>query len=93
MTATTARLNQTLVRPQLIPNDNTGIRHFIGVEGLNKSQLESIIDKVMGYFDEDGKLINTDELSGKTVMNLFLKIPHALAPPLRPPKNGWVLMC
>ena len=36
MTATTARLNQTLVRPQLIPNDDTGIRHFIGVEGLNK---------------------------------------------------------
>ena len=73
MTATTARLNQTLVRPQLIPNDNTGIRHFIGVEGLNKSQLESIIDKAMGYFDEDGRLINTDELSGKTVMNLFFE--------------------
>lgn len=73
MTATTARLNQTLVRPQLIPNDNTGIRHFIGVEGLNKSQLESIIDKAMGYFDEDGKLINTTELSGKTVMNLFFE--------------------
>ncbi|MCG6819566.1 aspartate carbamoyltransferase catalytic subunit [Moraxella catarrhalis] len=73
MTATTARLNQTLVRPQLIPNDNTGIRHFISVEGLNKSQLESIIDKAMGYFDEDGRLINTDELSGKTVMNLFFE--------------------
>lgn len=73
MTATTACLNQTLVRPQLIPNDNTGIRHFIGVEGLNKSQLESIIDKAMGYFDEDGKLINTTELSGKTVMNLFFE--------------------
>lgn len=73
MTATTARLNQTLVRPQLIPNDDTGIRHFIGVEGLNKSQLESIIDKAMGYFDEDGRLINTDELSGKTVMNLFFE--------------------
>ena len=73
MTATTARLNQTLVRPQLIPNDDTGIRHFIGVEGLNKNQLESIIDKAMGYFDEDGRLINTDELSGKTVMNLFFE--------------------
>lgn len=73
MTATTARLNQTLVRPQLIPNDDTGIRHFIGVEGLTRSQLEGIIDKAMGYFDEDGKLINTDELSGKTVMNLFFE--------------------
>lgn len=73
MTATTARLNQTLVRPQLIPNDDTGIRHFIGVEGLTRSQLEGIIDKAMGYFDEDGRLINTDELSGKTVMNLFFE--------------------
>ncbi|EGE27625.1 aspartate carbamoyltransferase catalytic subunit [Moraxella catarrhalis O35E] len=73
MTATTARLNQTLVRPQLIPNDNTGIRHFISVEGLTRPQLEGIIDKAMGYFDEDGKLINTTELSGKTVMNLFFE--------------------
>lgn len=73
MTATTARLNQTLVRPQLIPNDNTGIRHFIGVEGLTRPQLEGIIDKALGYFDEDGRLINTDELSGKTVMNLFFE--------------------
>ena len=73
MTATTARLNQTLVRPQLIPNDDTGIRHFIGVEGLTRSQLEGIIDKAMGYFDEDGRLINTTELSGKTVMNLFFE--------------------
>ena len=73
MTSTTARLNQTLVRPQLIPNDDTGIRHFIGVEGLTRPQLEGIIDKAMGYFDEDGKLINTTELSGKTVMNLFFE--------------------
>ena len=73
MTATTARLNQTLVRPQLIPNDDAGIRHFIGVEGLTRPQLEGIIDKAMGYFDEDGKLINTTELSGKTVMNLFFE--------------------
>ena len=48
MTATTARLNQTLVRPQLIPNDDTGIRHFIGVEGLNKREDDSIIDEAMG---------------------------------------------
>lgn len=76
MTDITARLNRTLARPQLIPNANDGdstIRHFIGVEGLTRLQLEMIIDKAMGYFDENGRLINTDELSGKTVMNLFFE--------------------
>lgn len=66
-----ARLNEQLARPQL--TEDGGIRHFIGVEGLSRIQLESIIDKAMGYFDQDGKLINTDELSGKTVMNLFFE--------------------
>ncbi|OAU96568.1 aspartate carbamoyltransferase catalytic subunit [Moraxella catarrhalis] len=66
-----ARLNAQLAQPQLA--DDGGIRHFIGVEGLSRRQLESIIDKAMGYFDEDGRLINTDELSGKTVMNLFFE--------------------
>ena len=66
-----ARLNAQLAQPQLA--DDGGIRHFIGVEGLSRRQLESIIDKAMGYFDEDGRLINTTELSGKTVMNLFFE--------------------
>lgn len=73
MTDITARLNQTLARPQLTPNDDTAIRHFIGVEGLTRTQLEGIIDKAMSYFDDNGRLINTDELSGKTVMNLFFE--------------------
>lgn len=73
MTDITARLNQTLARPQLTPNDDTAIRHFIGVEGLTRPQLEGIIDKAMSYFDDNGRLINTDELSGKTVMNLFFE--------------------
>lgn len=73
MTDITARLNQTLARPQLTPNDDTTIRHFIGVEGLTRPQLEGIIDKAMSYFDDNGRLINTDELSGKTVMNLFFE--------------------
>lgn len=73
MTDITARLNQTLARPQLTPNDDTAIRHFIGVEGLTRPQLEGIIDKAMSYFDDNGRLINTDELLGKTVMNLFFE--------------------
>lgn len=43
------------------------------MEGLNRAQLEGIIDKAMGYFDANDKLINTDELSGRTVMNLFFE--------------------
>ncbi|SPX86846.1 aspartate carbamoyltransferase catalytic subunit [Moraxella ovis] len=71
----TERLNQSLARPQLMLHDTKegGIRHFIGVEGLSCIQLENIIDKAMGYFDKDGRLINTDELAGKTVMNLFFE--------------------
>lgn len=67
----TARLNQTLARPQQA--DGGEIRHFIGVEGLSRLQLENIIGKAMGYFDGHGRLINTNELAGKTVMNLFFE--------------------
>lgn len=93
MTDITARLNQTLACPQLTPNDDTAIRHFIGVEGLTRPQLEGIIDKAMSYFDDNGRLINTDELSGKTVMNLFLKTPPAPARPLRRLKNALGRTC
>lgn len=71
LTDVDARLNAQLARPQL--SSDGGIRHFLGVEGLNRAQLESIIDKAMGYFDANDKLINTDELSGRTVMNLFFE--------------------
>lgn len=71
LTDVDARLNAQLAQPQL--SSDGGIRHFLGVEGLNRAQLESIIDKAMGYFDANDKLINTDELSGRTVMNLFFE--------------------
>lgn len=71
LTDVDARLNASLVRPQL--NDDGAIRHFLGVEGLNKAQLENIITKAMSYFDQDGKLTNTEELAGRTVMNLFFE--------------------
>lgn len=65
------RLDAQLAQPQLTKSG--AICHFIGVEGLNRLQLENIIDKAMGYFDGKGRLINTDELAGKTVMNLFFE--------------------
>ncbi|MDO5650897.1 MAG: aspartate carbamoyltransferase catalytic subunit [Moraxella sp.] len=65
------RMNETLGRPER--SHDGGIRHFLGVEGLSRTQLEAIIDKAMGYFDDSGRLVNTSELAGKTVMNLFFE--------------------
>ncbi len=65
------RLNQTLGRPELTCDG--GICHFLGVEGLSRIQLENIIQKAMGYFDNTSRLTNTTELAGKTVMNLFFE--------------------
>ena len=65
------RLNQSLGRPELTCDG--GICHFLGVEGLSRIQLENIIQKAMGYFDNTGRLTNTTELAGKTVMNLFFE--------------------
>lgn len=65
------RLNTSLSRPQL--NADGHLRHFLGVEGLNKNQLQTIIAKAESFFDEQGQLINSPELEGCTVMNLFFE--------------------
>lgn len=65
------RLNASLSRPQL--NDDGSIRHFLGVEGLNKAQLQAIIAKAETFIDDKGQLINRPELEGCTVMNLFFE--------------------
>lgn len=65
------KLNKSLSRPQL--NSDGSIRHFLGVEGLNKAQLQAIIAKAETFFDENGQLINSPELEGCTVMNLFFE--------------------
>lgn len=66
-----SKLNASLSRPQL--NADGHLRHFLGVEGLNKQQLIAIIDKAESYFDAQGQLINSPELDGCTVMNLFFE--------------------
>lgn len=66
-----ARLNASLSQPQLTKGG--GIRHFLGVEGLSKQQLEQIIHKAESYFDENGHLSNATDLEGVTVMNLFFE--------------------
>ncbi|ALF59244.1 aspartate carbamoyltransferase catalytic subunit [Psychrobacter urativorans] len=65
------KLNKSLSRPQL--NSDGSIRHFLGVEGLNKAQLQAIIAKAETFFDDKGQLINSPELEGCTVMNLFFE--------------------
>lgn len=65
------KLNTSLSRPQL--NADGSLRHFLGVEGLNKSQLQTIIAKAETFIDENGQLINRPELDGCTVMNLFFE--------------------
>ena len=44
------KLNSSLSLPQL--NNDGSIRHFLGVEGLNKAQLQAIIAKAETFFDE-----------------------------------------
>ena len=65
------RLNTSLSLPQL--NSDGSIRHFLGVEGLNKAQLQAIIAKAETFIDDKGQLINRPELEGCTVMNLFFE--------------------
>lgn len=85
------KLNTSLSRPQL--NVDGGIRHFLGVEGLNKAQLQAIIAKAETFFDDNGQLINRPELEGYTVMNLFLSHQRVRVRPLKWLKNVWVPMC
>ncbi len=69
--STTARLNASLSKPQL--NEDGHIRHFLGIEGLSREQLKAIITKAESFFDANGQLINSPELEGCTVMNLFFE--------------------
>ena len=67
----TNKLNSSLSQPQV--NNDGGIRHFLGVEGLSREQLHTIIDTAEGFFDASGQLINRPDLDGCTVMNLFFE--------------------
>lgn len=64
------KLDTAMAKPEKLGD---GIRHFIGVEGLSRTQLMQILDKANGYLLGDGKIKNSDELDGCTVMNLFFE--------------------
>ncbi len=65
------RLNTSLSQPQITADG--GIRHFLGVEGLSKKQLQTIIKKAESFFDKNGNLTNAHDLEDCTVMNLFFE--------------------
>ena len=69
------KLDLAMAKPEKVAlnNGEDGIRHFIGVEGLTKAQLMHIITKANGYLIGDGKISNSNELDGCTVMNLFFE--------------------
>lgn len=83
----TAELHHSQSLPQLTKDGQ--LKHFLCVEGLSREHLMAIIEKANGYLLGDGQIKNSDELTGTTVMNLFLKIPPAPAPLLKSPKNAW----
>jgi aspartate carbamoyltransferase catalytic subunit len=53
---------------------NTGIRHLLSLDNLNKSIIENILDRSEGYLTEPGQLPARDTcLAGRTVANLFFE--------------------
>lgn len=65
-----ALLAQAMVAPQVL---TTGaLKHFIGVEGLSGEQIMQLIYKADSYI-QDGKIVHTKELAGRTVVNLFFE--------------------
>lgn len=70
-----SKLDQAMAKPELTVAGD--LRHFIGVEGLSKSQLMAIIEKANGYLTDNAgrpnSIRNSDELEGCTVMNLFFE--------------------
>ncbi|ELA08348.1 aspartate carbamoyltransferase catalytic subunit [Moraxella macacae 0408225] len=67
----TANLHHSQSLPQLTHDGQ--LKHFLSVEGLSRDLLMQIIEKANGYLLGDGKIKNSDELAGITVMNLFFE--------------------
>jgi aspartate carbamoyltransferase catalytic subunit len=70
--------------PQL--NKNGELIHLLSVEGLPKSILTHILDTAENFVSvNDREVKKVPLLRGKSVFNLFLKTPHAPAPPSKLP--------
>lgn len=83
------KLNASLSRPQL--NNGGDIRHFLGVQGLSKTQLRHYAES-RDIFDDIRQLINRP-VEGYTVMNLFLSRQRAYNALKSPKSVAICLMC
>lgn len=58
---------------QLQLNQQGQLKHFLTTEGLSKAILTHILDTADRFFNEQGQLITSPLLEGRTVMNLFFE--------------------
>ncbi|WP_269913531.1 aspartate carbamoyltransferase catalytic subunit [Acinetobacter sp. HY1485] len=58
---------------QIQLNPKGQLKHFLTIEGLSKQTLTQILDTAQSFIDENGQLITSPLLEGKTVMNLFFE--------------------
>ncbi len=49
------------------------LRHFVSIEGLSRTHLIQILDKAETFLGQDGQILNSPQLEGRTVMNLFFE--------------------
>jgi len=65
--------------PQL--NKNGELQHLLTIDGLPKSIINHILDTASGFVSvSDREVKKVPLMRGKSVFNLFSKIPHARAP-------------
>lgn len=78
---------------QIQLNQDGHLKHFLTIDGLSKETLTKILDTAQSFFNDQNQLITNNLLEGRTVMNLFLRILPAPAPPLKRRQNAFLRMC
>ncbi len=58
---------------QIQLNQYGNLRHFLSIEGLSKQYLTHILETAETFLGENGQIINSPLLDGRTVMNLFFE--------------------
>jgi len=52
---------------------NNYFKHFLSIDSLSKHQIQDIISVANGFFNQDGSIIQSTALQGKTIANLFFE--------------------
>ncbi|HRE31620.1 MAG TPA: aspartate carbamoyltransferase catalytic subunit, partial [Candidatus Berkiella sp.] len=62
------------MQPHSLQFDHHGqLRHLLSIEGLSANHIFAILDKAEQFFTPAGDIIQTSELHGKTLANLFFE--------------------